>query len=115
MIKKPTYEDLPQRIMQSEREDVVMVLNPLGTAPSITQMPLSTRLDTLDGKTIYLVDVRFNDGDILLQQMKKWFDEYMPTVNTLFVQKAGVYTYSDTDLWDEIKEKADAVIMAIGH
>jgi len=115
MIKNPTYEELDQKIAQLEREAIVKVLNPLGSAPPITRMPLSTRPDTLDGKTIYLVDVRFNDGDILLRQMKKWFEEYMPTVNAVFVQKAGVYTYSDADLWDEIKDKADAVIMAIGH
>jgi hypothetical protein len=39
----------------------------------------------------------------------------MPKVNTAFVQKSGVYTEDDPELFREIKEKGHAMIMAIGH
>jgi hypothetical protein len=96
-------------------EQMITVLNPQGNPPLIKRKPMARRLDSLDGKRVYLVDVRFNDGDILLQQMKSWFEKNMPAVNPVFVRKSGVYTYDDKTLWQEIKEKGDAVIMAIGH
>ena len=94
---------------------MITVLNPQGNPPPVKRKPMAARLHGLDGKTVYLVDVRFNDGDILLHQMKSWFEENMPAVNPVFVRKSGVYTYDDKELWREIREKGNAVIMAIGH
>lgn len=93
----------------------IAVLNPMGYPPTIEQVGIAPRLDNLDGKTVYLVDVRFDDGDILLQQMQDWFQDHMPKVNTAFVRKSGVYTQDDTKLFQEIKEKGDAVILGVGH
>lgn len=93
----------------------ITVLNPMGYPPKIEQLGMAPRLDNLDGKTLYLVDVRFNDGDILLQQMQAWFAENMPSVKTVFVRKAGVYTEDDPELFKEIRERGDAMIMAVGH
>ncbi|MBW1803138.1 MAG: hypothetical protein JRJ85_20690 [Deltaproteobacteria bacterium] len=84
--------------MAGEGEKMITVYNPQGIAPLIKRKPMAPRLDSLDGKTVYLVDVRFNDGDIFLQQMKAWFDENMPKVNAKFVRKSGVYTYNDKKL-----------------
>ena len=52
------------------------VLNPVGFAPRITRKPLAPRLDTLDGKTVYLVDCRFDDSDVFLKQMQAWLKKY---------------------------------------
>lgn len=76
---------------------------------------MAPRLDSLEGKTVYLVDCRFDDGDILLRQMEAWFAEHMPSVKTVFRQKSGVYTEDDPALFQEIKESADAVIVGVGH
>ena len=56
------------------------VLNPQGYPPQVTPKDMAPRLDTLDGKTIYLVDCRFDDSDIFLKQMQDWFSEHMPGV-----------------------------------
>jgi hypothetical protein len=93
----------------------VVVMNPMGYPPTIKQLRMAPRLDTLDGKTVYLVDVRFDDGDLLLQQMRAWFVEHMPQVNTVFVRKSGVYMEDDPGLFQEIREKGDAMILAVGH
>jgi len=90
-------------------------MNPRGYPPTIEQLGMAPRLDSLEGKTLYLVDTRFDDGDLLLQQMQAWFVEHMPTVQTVCVSKSGVYTEDDPELFQEIKEKGDAMIMAIGH
>lgn len=96
-------------------KEKITVLNPMGYPPTITQLGMAPRLDSLEGKTVYLVDVRFDDGDILLQQMQAWFAEHMPQVKTVFVRKSGVYMEDDLELFQEIKEKGDAMIMAVGH
>ena len=97
------------------RNQKVVALNPVGYPPTIEQLGMAPRLDSLDGKTVYLVDTRFDDGDILLRQMEAWFAEHMPRVKTVFVSKSGVYTEDDPDLFQEIKEKGDAMIMTVGH
>ena len=42
-------------------EQKLTVLNPLGQPPAITRVPMAPRLDTLAGKTIYIVDIGFTD------------------------------------------------------
>lgn len=91
------------------------VYNPQGYPPVVEPVRMAPRLDTLDGKTVYLVDLRFDDSDRLLWQMQAWFSEHMPLVKTVFVQKRGVYTEDDPELFGEIKEKGDAAILAVGH
>src|SRR5690349_24490452 len=71
------------------------VYNPMGFPPKVTHKPLAPRLDTLDGKTVYLVDCRFDDSDIFLQQMQAWFADNLPSVKTVFKQISSVYTRSE--------------------
>src|SRR5215468_78027 len=52
--------------------DKITVLNPMGYPPTVTHKPLAPRLETLDGKTVYLVDCRFDDADIFLKQVQAW-------------------------------------------
>ncbi|MFY9689784.1 MAG: hypothetical protein WAJ86_07600 [Candidatus Acidiferrales bacterium] len=90
-------------------------LNPKGAPPSIELIPMAPRPSTLDGKTVYLVDTGFEGGGMLLQQIQRWFGRNMPSVTTVFKRKAGPYAEDDPALWQEIKAKGNAAIMAIGH
>ena len=90
-------------------------LNPLGFPPQIENLAMAPRLDTIAGRTVYLVDCRFDDGDILIGQMQEWFSENMPDVHTEVRRKSGVYTKRDPELYDEIREKGDAAIVGVGH
>ena len=67
------------------------------------------------GKTVYLVDCRFDDGDILIGQMRNWFAEHMPQVKTETRRKSGVYTERDAALFEEIRARGDAAILGVGH
>jgi len=91
------------------------VLNPVGFAPRITRKPLAPRLDTLDGKTVYLVDCRFDDSDVFLRQVQAWFAQHLPAVTTVFKPISSVYLHDDPTTWEEIKSRGHAAILGVGH
>jgi hypothetical protein len=97
------------------QEGKITVLNPRGTPPPIPLVPMAPRPATLEGKTVYLVDVRYEGGASLLQAIMEWFSKNLPKTNVVFREKGGPYDQEDPKLWAEIKDKADAVIMAVGH
>jgi hypothetical protein len=75
---------------------------------------MAPRLDTLDGKTVYLVDCKFGGGNEFLREMQSWFSKNMPAVNTILKPKLGDMFTDDPALWAEVKEKGDAVVMGVG-
>ena len=101
--------------IQEEEKGSLTVFNPRGNPPPIQLLPMAPRLDSLDGKTVYIVDIRFSGGYSFLHEMIDWFAKNMPKVNTVFKEKNGNYFEDDPALWAEIKEHGDAMIMAIGH
>jgi len=90
-------------------------MNPMGYPPEIAPLSMAPRPESLEGRTVYLVDCRFDDGDILMQQMQNWFVEHMPGVRTELRSKAGVYTERDPELYEEIQVRGDAAVVAVGH
>ena len=91
------------------------VLNPVGFPPKVTRKPPAPRLDTLDGKTVYLVDCRFDDSDIFLGQMQTWFGEHLPGVRTIVKRISNVYLHDDPTTWEGIKSRGHAAILGVGH
>jgi hypothetical protein len=82
------------------------------TSPSLS---MAKRLDTLENKTVYLVDTGFGGSYKFMQQLQKWFNEHMPSVTTVRKRKTGgVFMDDTTDLWDEIKAKGHAVVLGVG-
>jgi hypothetical protein len=107
---------LNNRVQAAPSEELVTVYNPLGTPPPIQLKPMAPRLDTLDGKTIYIVDDGYIGGDNLLNLMVEWFEENYPNTTTLYKRKGGGgFESEDPQLWAEIEEKGDAVIIGMGH
>ena len=101
---------------------LVTVLNPEAqrtpvSEASVTSAPswkMAPRLDSLDGKTVYLVNQGFGGSALFMEQFQAWFAENMPTVKTVLKRKTGFIFRDDTsDLWKEIKEKGDAVIFGV--
>ena len=101
--------------VEGAQEPMFTVLNPTGNPPPIELKAMAPRPASLAGKTVYLVDVTFNGGDLFLQQMQQWMAANMPDVKTIFRAKKGVYAADDPDLWKEIKSVNGLMIMAIGH
>ena len=91
------------------------VLSPLGTPPKVSKKQVAARPESLDGKTVYLVDCRFDDSIELLKQVQTWFAAHMPSVNTKIVSLSATYQKDDPKTWDEIKSNGDAAIIGVGH
>ena len=95
-------------------ESKVTVVNPRGTPPPIRLVPMAPRLDTLDGKTIYVINIGF--GDTFLPEVQKVMAEKYPKTTWIFRRKAGRdYFDDDPKLWAEIKEKGHGMVMGVGH
>jgi hypothetical protein len=95
--------------------DTITVLNPEGFPPKVTRKELAPRLATLEGRTVYLVDCRFDDSDVFLRQMQAWLGEHMPGVRTVFKPISSVYLNDDPATWEEIKAKGHAAVVGVGH
>ena len=75
---------------------------------------MAPRLDSLENKTIYLVDTGFAGGKEFLEEMQKWFNENMPSVKTVVHIKSGNAFVDSPELWPELKQKADGVVFGVG-
>jgi hypothetical protein len=75
---------------------------------------MAPRPDSLNGRTVYLVNQGFGGSDRFMEQFQAWFAENMPSVKTVLRRKTGfIFRDDTTDLWKEIKEKGDAVIFGV--
>jgi len=75
---------------------------------------LAPRLDTLNGKTVYLVDTGFGGSGKFLDQVQAWFAAHMPSVTTVRKRKTGnIFLDNTKDVWNEIKEKGQAAILGV--
>jgi hypothetical protein len=102
----------------SSSEYKIVGLNPKGMPPAIQLLPMAPRrpeFSSLDGKTIYMVDIGFNNGNVFFDEMQRWFKEHMPSVKTIYRRKYGDYPQDDPKLWAEVKAAGAAVIMGVGH
>ena len=96
-------------------DPIITVLNPLGTPPPIELNAMAPRLNTMDGKTIYIVDDGYPGSDNLLLELEKGFKEAYPKTNFHYVKKSTFMAQKDPALWTEMQQKADAMVIALGH
>jgi hypothetical protein len=101
--------------MAPAQEPKITVLNPLGQPPAIARVPMAPRIDNLDGKTIYIVDIGFTDTHQFFTEMQKLLSERYPKTTWEVRTKAGTYFDDDPKLWAEIKGKGQGMIMGVGH
>ena len=94
---------------------MVTIINPQGQPPAEQQLPMARRLDSLDGKTIYLVDVRWPYTHQFIEELYKVLSRRYPNTTFVIKEKAGSYGEADPKLWAEIQERGNAAIMAVGH
>lgn len=97
---------------------MMAIFNP-ETHPTISRdelvsVRMAPRLQSLDGKTIYLVDTGFAGAREFLEELQVWFNKDMPSVKTVLVTKGGNPFSDSPDLWAELKKKADGVVFGVG-
>lgn len=102
-------------MLTTVKNQQITVHNPVGYPPRISRKQPAARPSSLDGKTIYLVDSKFDDSIELLKQVQAWFTAKMPGVKTELRSMASYYGKDDPGLWTEIKTRGHAAIIGVGH
>ena len=90
------------------------VLDPTGSPPEAPGLSLAPRLPGLDGKLVYLVDCRFEDADRFFEQMRQWFADNLPRVETRLVHWRRRGFEDDPETLAEIAADGDAAILGVG-
>lgn len=100
-------------------EELITVMNPAISTKLAPRLPMTAaRLNTLEGKTIYMVDNQWGGPEgpyQLLGEMQNWFTEHMPGVKTVLRRTRGNMFTDDPELWQEISEKGNAAIIGVGQ
>jgi hypothetical protein len=89
------------------------VLDPTGYPPRVTAHGLSQSPGRLDGRTLFLVDVGFENSDVFMRQLQGWFAEHRPKTRTEVVRWRNQHV-PDPELSARIREEGDAAILGVG-
>jgi len=96
-------------------DGLITVLNPAISSKFVERVPLAARADTVEGKTIFLVDLQWGGPEAaysVFEEMKGWFARNMPSVNVeIRRSKGGWMGGDDSGLRKEIAEKKAAGVM----
>ncbi len=93
--------------------DKFTVHDPRGYPPKVTGKRLAKRLDTLENKTVYLVDCLFDNSDVFMDELRKWFAEHLPSVRTPLIKPFDSWV-DDPAMRAEVAAKGDAAILGVG-
>jgi hypothetical protein len=93
----------------------ITVINPQGQRAPIQRSPLAPRIDSLDGKTVYIVDMRWPYTEQFTKELQDILTERYPETNFVRREKAGPCGEADPELWEEIKEEGDGAMVSTGH
>lgn len=101
---------------QSGGKGIITVLNPAVASKMAKRAPLSPRLNTLEGKTLYLVDINWGGPDAaysVYEEMQDWFAKNIPSLKIVIKRKKGPYSQDDPELWKEIAQNGNAAMIGI--
>jgi hypothetical protein len=87
--------------------------DPRGYPPAVTAKPLAPRLESLEGRRVYLVDCLFDNSDVFVAQLQGWFAEHLPAVDTPVIKPRESWV-DDPDMRARIEADGDAAVLAVG-
>lgn len=91
----------------------ITVHDPRGYAPKVTGKKLAPRLESLDGKIVFLVDCLFDNSEVFMDQLQLWFAENMPAVSTRIIKPKQSWV-DDPDMRAVVEAEGDAAILGVG-
>ena len=95
---------------------LITVLNPAMTANLAERVPLTPRLDTLEGKTIYLYDTQWGGpqaANSVYEEMQAWFAKNIPSARVVIYKGPGWMSYDKSFLKEITDKKIDGVLIGI--
>ena len=87
---------------------------PTLSVDELIPLRMAPRLDSLENKTIYMVDTGFEGGMAFFEEMQAWLKKNRPSVKTVLHRKSGNAFVDSPELWPELKKKADGVVFGVG-
>jgi hypothetical protein len=91
----------------------IKVHDPRGYPPKVVGKRLANRLQSLDGKTVYLVDCLFDNSDAFIEQLRQWFAEHLPSVVTRVIKPRESWV-DDPQMRAKVAADGDAAILGVG-
>ena len=89
------------------------VHDPRGYPPKVEGKRLAPRLQTLESKTVFLVDCLFDNSDVFMDQLQRWFAQHLPTVRIKNIKPTDSWTDDPAMRTTDVKE-GDAAILGVG-
>jgi hypothetical protein len=93
--------------------NLIPVHDPRGYAPKVTGKRLASRLASLDGKIVYLVDCLFDNSAVFMNQMRDWFAANLPAVETRIITPHESWV-DDANMRAKIAAEGNAAILGVG-
>lgn len=84
-----------------------------GYPPKVTGKRLAPRLENLDDKVVFLVDCLFDNSDLFMDQLQRWFGQHLPTVRVKTIKPRESWV-DDLDMRAVIEREGDAAILGVG-
>ncbi len=89
------------------------VHDPRGYPPKVSGKQLAPRLQSLDGKVVYLVDCLFDNSAVFMDQLRQWFAENLPAVETPIITPRQSWV-DDPEMRARVAAGGDAAILGVG-
>ena len=91
----------------------ITVHDPRGYPPKVVGKRLASRLSTLDGKTVYLVDCLFDNSAVFMEQLQQWFGEHLPAVDARIIKPRQSWV-DDPEMRRKVEADGNAAILGVG-
>ena len=91
----------------------ITVHDPRGYPPKVTGKRLAPRLESLDGKVVYLVDCLFDNSEAFMNQLQDWFGQNLPNVRIRTIKPRESWV-DDAEMRTKIAAEGDAAILGVG-
>ncbi len=91
----------------------ITVHDPRGYPPKVVGKRLAPRLQSLDGKVVFLVDCLFDNSDVFMEQLRQWFAEHLPAVDTRIIKPRESWV-DDPNMRSRIASEGQAAILGVG-
>jgi hypothetical protein len=91
----------------------ITVMDPRGYPPKVEGKRLAARPESLDGKVLYLIDCLFDNSDKFMEQLRDWFAQHMPRVETRMIKPRESWV-DDPDMRKQVSDGGHAAIIGVG-